>query len=189
MHRKLCPFTHTRTPTLPFVHRSSGFPTLKFFPAVEAGAAAGKPEDRAVDFNGRELDEMVTGLNEKAGTHRDSKGGLLPTAGRLAAFDALVQEFVASETAAARATIAKRGAELAATVAAADKAAAELYAKVLAKAAEKEGYVAKEAARVAGLLSSEAITAIKKTELALRANVLAAFSPAAKPAADAEAEL
>jgi len=169
----------------------TGYPTLKYFPASIDGATPAKAEDRAEDFGGREIEDFVSFLNEKAGTHRDAKGGLLPSAGRLPAFDALVQDFLATTTEAARKAVAEAAAKLAASAVAAEKSAAELYAKVLAKAAEKEGYVAKEAARVAGLLSSEAITAVKKTELMLRANVLAAFTapPAAVESASEDAEL
>ena len=49
----------------------------------------------------------------------------------------------------------------------------------MSKAVEKGGdYVAKEAARLEGLLSSVSITKAKKAELMLRKNVLAAFKAA-----------
>ena len=90
----------------------SGFPTLKWFPA-----GSGTAESRVTDFEGgRDLSSLVAYVNEKvrrlagshvllapvhaltrslwqAGTHRDEKGGLLPSAGRLPEFDALAVEF------------------------------------------------------------------------------------------------
>lgn len=46
----------------------SGFPTLKFFPK---GNKAGEDYE-----GGRDLDDFVNFINEKAGTSRDSKGQL-----------------------------------------------------------------------------------------------------------------
>ena len=49
----------------------------------------------------------------QAGTHRDDKGGLLPSAGRLPAFDALAAEFVAAaDPASVEAKAAKEAAAL-----------------------------------------------------------------------------
>jgi protein disulfide-isomerase A6 len=51
-----------------FRYGVSGFPTLKFFPK---GNKAGEEYE-----GGRDLDDFVVFINEKAGTSRDSKGQL-----------------------------------------------------------------------------------------------------------------
>nr|ABK93392.1 unknown [Populus trichocarpa] len=66
----------------------SGFPTLKFFPK---GNKAGEEYE-----GGRDLDDFVAFINEKAGTSRDGKGQLTSKAGIVESLDALVKEFVAA---------------------------------------------------------------------------------------------
>lgn len=69
----------------------SGYPTLKFF-------AAGSSE--ATDYSGaREVEDMTNFINEKAGTARTADGTLLPTAGRVAALDAVVEAAAAFDDA------------------------------------------------------------------------------------------
>ena len=164
----------------------TGFPTLKFFPA-----GAGKPEDIVEDYTGgREGQDFVTFLNERSGAERTLEGGVTASAGRIPAFDALAARFAGAADAAERAAVLAlardaqgklEGAEL--------KAKAEVYVRTMTKASEKgkEGYVAKEAARVGGMLASDGVTRAKKVELALKLNVLKAFTtePAAAAAAAA----
>lgn len=66
----------------------SGFPTLKFFPKENK---AGQDYD-----GGRDVDDFVNFINEKAGTSRDSKGQLTSKAGVVESLDALVKELVAA---------------------------------------------------------------------------------------------
>ena len=153
----------------------SGFPTLKFIPggAMEGGI---KAEAAAEPYEGpRDLEGLVAFINEKAGTARASDGSLLPTAGRTAELDAAAAAFMAASPAAR--------AGLAAALPASASAPADRYAKVMAKVLEKgAAYAAKELARLEAMLGNEAIAKSKKTDIAYRRNVLAAF------AAPAEAE-
>jgi protein disulfide-isomerase A6 len=54
-------------------------------------------DKEAEDYNGgREAQDFVDFINEKADTQRVLGGGLAPTAGRLPAFDKLAKSFVAA---------------------------------------------------------------------------------------------
>ena len=161
----------------------TGFPTLKFFPAK-----AGKPEEVVEDYNGgREAADFVTFLNERSGAERTPEGGLLPTAGRVAAFDALAAKFAESASAADRALVVELAKSTAAKLETAElRAKADAYLRVMAKASEKEGYVAKETKRLTGMAGAEGVAKAKKIELAQKLNVLKAFVAAA---ADAGSEL
>lgn len=141
-----------------------GFPTLKFFPA-------GSSEPEAYE-GGRELEALVDFINEKAGTHRDYKGDLTETAGRVSALDELISkaEYVVDSS----------------LVAALKSAAASLtgeavaFAKTYISTAEKTlekgaGYIEKEAKRVAGLVSGGSIKPDSKTLFQLKQNILKAF--------------
>lgn len=61
----------------------SGFPTIKWFP---------KGEDKVPEpyESAREVKDFVDFINQKAGTARTPDGGLLPSAGRIAAIDKIV---------------------------------------------------------------------------------------------------
>jgi protein disulfide-isomerase-like protein len=148
-----------------------GFPTIKFFPA----GASGKLEDQAEDYDGgRDVTAFVDFLNEKAGTARSPKGDLLPSAGRLDAFDALAKKFVAAG--ADTKAIAAEAKTAAAALSGKAAASADLYVKAMAKIAEKgTSYPAKEVARIEGLLKGD-VNDAKRTAFQLRRNVLAAFT-------------
>ena len=167
---------------------SPQFPTIKFFPA-----GAGKPEDLVEDYTGgREGQDFVTFLNERSGAERTLEGGVTARAGRIASFDALAARFAGAADAAERAAVLALARSAQAKLeGAALQAKAEVYVRSMAKASEpgKEGYAAKEAARVQGMLASEGVTKAKKTELAMKLNVLKAFTEPAAGAADDEAEL
>ncbi len=67
----------------------TGFPTLKFFPRGE--------DKEAQDYNGgREAADLISFLNENAGTKRVLGGGLSEDAARLPGFDALAKKFVSA---------------------------------------------------------------------------------------------
>jgi len=163
----------------------SGYPTIKYIP--RDAAAGAKPEDAALAYDGgRSLDELVAFVNKQAGTARAADGSLLPAAGRVAALDALAAGFARADKAAQATARAAAGAA-AAAAGADDAAAAALYLKAFDKVAEKgAAYVAKESARLAGIIADEGVDKGKRAELMLRRNVLAAF---AEEAAAAEKEL
>lgn len=143
----------------------SGYPTLKFFPA-----GASEP----IAYEGaRELEDMVSFINEKAGTEREINGDLKATAGRVETLDAVI-------AAAGHVIDESLLSSLQSTVSSlsndqAEKGAA--YISALTKALAKGGkaYVEKEVARLTGLASKDSVTAESKTGFQLRRNVLQAF--------------
>ena len=148
----------------------TGFPTLKVFHAIP-----GAIEDRVHDYQGgRDLADFVTALNDLAGTHRTPSGGLKDTAGRLPDFDDLAKEFTA---AADKAAVYAEAKEMAAGLTSDAAAKADVYVKAMGKILEKGAeWAAKEVARLDGLLASDSISAAKKTDFAIRKNVLATFA-------------
>ena len=159
----------------------SGYPTIKFFPA-----GASEPEN----YEGpREVADFISFLNEKAGTERDPKTGmLLPTAGRVAALDTVLSEAAFKVTKETVAALKKAVDEL--EGGAKEKGAAYLKAaeKVLGKGADAATYVAKEVQRLGGMLASKSIQSEKKAAFQLRQNVLRAFMPGTPAATDAQGE-
>jgi protein disulfide-isomerase A6 len=149
----------------------SGFPTIKFFPAK-----SGKLEDIVEDYDGgRDGDAFVNFLNSNAGTSRTLDGGLLPSAGRLQDFDSLARDFLASKD--KKGVLAEAQDVASSLPTPAEKAKADVYLKIMGKILEKgDAYVAKELARVTGMISSESIAKSKKTELQIKKNVLDVFS-------------
>lgn len=144
----------------------SGYPTLKFFPK---GNKAGE------DYNGgRDLEDLVTFINEQAGTSRDSKGLLTSEAGKVHALTHLVEDFLSAGMEAQKEVVTKLVAEaekLKGTAASYGK----LYIKVAQKALEKgEGYARKEVERLERLLSGH-VSALKADELTLKKNVYSLF--------------
>lgn len=144
----------------------SGYPTIKFFPAGST-----TPED----YNGGRSEEaLVAFLNEKAGTHRAVGGGVDATAGTVEALDAIVAKLVGGTALAEAAAEAKKAAgELK------DQAQAkwaEYYLRVFEKLSKAEGYVAKELARLEGIVRKGGLAPAKQDELASKTNVLRKFA-------------
>lgn len=143
----------------------SGYPTIKFFPAGST-----TPED----YNGGRSEEaLVTFLNEKAGTHRAVGGGVDATAGTVEALDTIVAKIVGGTALAEAAAEAKKVA-----AALTDKAQAkyaEYYLRVFDKLSKSEGYVAKELARLEGIIKKGGLAPSKLDELTSKTNVLRKF--------------
>jgi protein disulfide-isomerase A6 len=138
----------------------SGFPTIKFFPK---GNKAGE------DYNGgRDLEDFVTFINEKAGTQRLSNGDLNAEAGTDAELNELAKQFSAGDRSVAS-TIADRAKALGTD-------AAQNYVKIAEKIAEKgAGYAATEAARVEKILSGS-VAANRRDGMVIRRNILRKFA-------------
>jgi len=142
----------------------SGFPTLIYFPKDN--------KDKGERYNGgRELADLLSHVNSKAGTKRTDSGLYDATFGRFETLDAIAQKFIAE------------GADLEALVKEAEAEAsklahkgAEWYVKFM-KAVVKRGsdFLTKEADRVKSLLEGGAVEASKQDEFSLRKNVLDAF--------------
>ncbi|TVY21806.1 Protein disulfide-isomerase erp38 [Lachnellula arida] len=143
----------------------SSYPTIKFFP---------KGKKEAEDYSGgRSEADLVSFINEKAGTHRAIGGGLDATAGTIEALDTLVAKLTGGSS------ISEVAAE--ATKAAADLKAgaqykyAEYYVKVFTKLAKSDGYAAKELARLNGILKKGGLAPEKLDEFTSKTNILRRF--------------
>lgn len=143
----------------------TSYPTIKFFPK-------GKKEPEAYN-GGRTETDLVSFINEKAGTHRAVGGGLDATAGTIEALDALVQKFTGGSSiseVAAEATKAakdlKEGAQY---------KYAEYYVKVFDKISKNDGYAAKELARLDNILKKGGLAPEKLDEFTSKTNILRRF--------------
>lgn len=141
-----------------------GFPTIKYY--VAGGAAQ--------DYNGgRSLEDLVSFVNEKAGTQRTAEGGLSATAGTAEELVALAGQFASGSS--------TQRTEIKAKIAAAVGSNADLeWFNKIADSIEAKGdsYVEGEIARVSKMIDGGKLAASKKDSLVLKKNALAAFKKA-----------
>ncbi|XP_028771072.1 probable protein disulfide-isomerase A6 [Neltuma alba] len=145
----------------------SGFPTLKFFPKSNK---AGEEYE-----SGRDLDDFVTFINEKSGTHRDAKGHLTSKAGIVESLDSLVKEFVAATDEEKKVVFTRIEQEVDTL-----KGSAARYGKIYWKAAKStmekgSDYAKNEVQRLQRLLE-KSINPAKADEFTLKKNILSTFA-------------
>ncbi|WVQ99238.1 protein disulfide-isomerase domain [Kwoniella sp. CBS 9459] len=147
------------------------FPTIKFFPKGSKEPIAystGRSEQQFIDF-----------LNEHCGTHRSIGGLLSETAGKVLTLDTLASNFF-SASLPERPDVLAKAREYISTLTGGDQktnASAEYYVKAMERVLEKgEGWLAKEQARIAGLLASPSLAPTKLDELKIKANILTSFA-------------
>lgn len=137
----------------------SSYPTINFYP---------KGSKEPIPYTGgRSQEDIISFMNEKAGTHRVAGGGLDSLAGTIPSLDTLVAS-LKSGGAAAYAEFEKAAGGLK------DKYA-EYYAKVAKKAEANSGYVEKEMTRLQGLLKKGGLAPEKMDDLMSRGNILSKF--------------
>jgi len=143
----------------------SSYPTIKFFPA---GSTEG------VDYQGgRSEKDLISFINEKAGTHRVPGGGLDLTAGTIETLDGLVAKLTGGANIAdVAAEVKKSVTELAGS---AQYKYAEYYVRVFDKLSASDNYAVKELARLDGILSKGGLAPSKRDELQAKTNVLRKF--------------
>jgi protein disulfide-isomerase A6 len=141
----------------------SGFPTLKFFPADN--------KDGVAYEGGRDLDSLISEVNNKAGTKRKADGTFQNTVGRITALDEIAEYFMAKPS--DRVKLVAQAEEAAKK---SGDANAEWYVKFM-KAVDKKGndWVAQEKSRVQGYLADRKVDGKKIDELSVRLNILEAF--------------
>lgn len=139
----------------------TGFPTLIYYSKTD------KAGDR---YNGaRELTDLVSHINTKAGTKRLDNGRFEGSVGRDSALDELAKKFIANPS--ERSSIVTQAEALGKN----DPNHA-WYAKFMSVIIKKgEDWVATEQARVKGLLDGGNLSADKIDEFTVRTNVLSAF--------------
>jgi len=143
----------------------ASYPTIKFFPR-----GSKTPEDYS---GGRSEADLVTFLNEKAGTHRKVGGGLDDTAGTIETLDKLVGKFTGG---ASLSDVVKDVAKEAASLKKqAQHKYAEYYVRVFDKLAKNEEYASKELKRLEGILKKGGLAPAKLDELTSKTNILRKF--------------
>lgn len=136
------------------------YPTIKFFPKGT--------QDGEAYSGGRSETDLVTFMNEKAGTHR-SPGGLLDTAaGVIPSLDSVVDSLRTKGGDKAFAELYKQAGK------AQDKYA-EYYSKVGKKMQENADYVSKELTRLQNMISKGNLAPEKMDDLISRSNILKKF--------------
>lgn len=144
----------------------TGYPTLKYF---GKGANAG-----AQEFDGsRDAEGVMEYMNARAGTHRQADGRLSPEAGRLKAIEVVIFEndHVITPDVVSQIELVVESFE-----SEEDTKHGNLYLKAMKKILAKgEPYIDEEIARLEGMVSSEAVSAKKKTLFMLRKNILHAI--------------
>ncbi|KAH8663916.1 thioredoxin-like protein [Xylariales sp. PMI_506] len=144
----------------------SSYPTIKFFPA---GSTTGE-----LYSGGRSEADLVSFINQKTGTHRVAGGGLDLTAGTIDVLNHIALKF------------AEGGAALSDLAAEAKKAVeglgkeaqykyAEYYVRVFEKLSKSDNYVAKEIARLDGIIKKGGLAPAKLDEFQSKTNILKQF--------------
>ncbi|KAI1852413.1 hypothetical protein JX265_011046 [Neoarthrinium moseri] len=144
----------------------SSYPTIKFFPA---GSIDGEAYN-----GGRSEADFVAFINEKVGTHRVVGGGLDATAGTIDVLNHIALKFAAGGNA-----LTDLAAEAKKSVEGLGKDAqykyAEYYIRVFDKLSKSDNYVAKELARLDGILKRGGLAPAKVDELQSKTNILKKF--------------
>ncbi|KAI1767434.1 disulfide isomerase [Hypoxylon sp. FL1150] len=144
----------------------SSYPTIKFFPK-------GSTEGEAYN-GGRSEKDLVEFLNEKTGTHRAVGGGLDATGGTIDALNHIAIKYAAgTEKLADLAEEAKKA--VAGLAEDAQYKYAQYYIRVFDKLSQNEGYVAKESARLDGIIKKGGLAPAKLDELQSKTNILKQF--------------
>jgi len=142
----------------------SGFPTIKFFPKDN--------KDGVAYESGRELDDLVSYINEKAGTQRSSEGKLAADAGRVSALDAIASTFLSGDK---KSLLSKAEDAVKALSDEAHAAAGKIYVKYMQTIVEKGNeWVATEVQRLERMLSGS-VAPSKVDEFTRRKNILSSF--------------
>ena len=137
----------------------SSYPTINFYPK---GSTEGIPYT-----GGRSEADLITFMNEKAGTHRSVGGGLDSFAGTIPSLDQIVATLKTGGDKAYK--------ELETAAGAISDKYAEYYSKVAKKAEQNQDYVEKELKRLQGLLKKGGLAQDKKDDLTSRSNILSKF--------------
>ncbi|KAK3069488.1 hypothetical protein LTR53_012126 [Teratosphaeriaceae sp. CCFEE 6253] len=141
------------------------YPTIHYYP---------KGSKTAIPYTGgRSEADLVSFMNEKAGTHRSVGGGLNALAGTIPGLDSLASALKSGGDSAYQAFADAAGAV-------GDKYAV-YYGKVAKKSGENAGYVEKELARLTGLLSKGGLAPEKIDDLTSRSNILRKFVGGEEP--------
>lgn len=139
------------------------YPTIKFFP---------KGSKEAVPYTGgRSEADLISFVNDKAGTHRVAGGGLDAIAGTIPSLDTIIAKAQAGSDSVSE--------ELSKAAGALKDKYAEYYVKAFGKSQANVGYVEKELNRLSGLLKKGGLAPEKMDDLMKRSNILTKLKEAA----------
>jgi len=147
----------------------SGYPTLKFFP---------KHNKNGEDYSGgREADDFVKFMNERAGTQRSLGGGFTEKYGRIESMDALAEKFDDATTPEAKsAVLAETSAAIALLTSDEQKELGKVYQLTMQRIIEKgDSYATTESARLKRMIEGGSVSAKKKADFAKRRNIVNRF--------------
>lgn len=153
----------------------TSYPTIKFFPA---GSTEPVPYE-----GGRSEADFVSFINGRVGTHRVPGGGLDAVAGTVDTLDTIVAKYTDSAAGSSLSDVAAEARASAAALADTPQAKdAEYYLRVFDRLEKNDGFVAKELARLDGILKKGGLAPAKTDELTKKTNVLRKFvrKPAGK---------
>lgn len=136
------------------------YPTINFYP---------KGSTEAVPYTGgRSEADLISFMNEQAGTHRIVGGGLDSIAGTVPSLDEIVTSIKAGGN--------KVYSDLETAAGALSDKYAEYYAKVAKKMGENGEYAQKEATRLQSMIKKGGLAPEKLDDLVRRSNVLNKFT-------------
>lgn len=136
------------------------YPTIYYYP---------KGSTEAVPYTGgRTQADIISFMNDKAGTYRAPGGGLNTFAGTIPSLDSLVSTLKTGGDKAYK--------ELAKAAGVAQDKYAEYYAKTAKKSEENQDYVSKELTRLQGMLKKGGLAPEKMDDLMSRSNILKKFT-------------
>lgn len=137
----------------------NSYPTINFYP---------KGSKEAIPYTGgRSEADLISFMNEKAGTHRAIGGGLDAFAGTIPSLDEIVATLKTGGEKAYK--------DLESAASGLKDKYAEYYAKVAKKAEENGAYVEKELARLQGMMKKGGLAPEKLDDLTSRSNILNKF--------------
>jgi len=144
----------------------SGFPTLLWF-------GKNNKENPEKYERGRDVQNFVDFINEKAGTKRTASGKLQSTAGRIDALDAIASKVAAGTEVA---TLIRDAEDVVKTLSGEAEKHGKIYVKTLESIKSKgKDFVNTESARLAKMLDGS-LTPAKVDEFTIRQNILSAFN-------------
>lgn len=146
-----------------------GFPTLKFF---------GKEESAPEEYEGgRQLEDFVTFINEKAGLDFAVDGGVVPSGGVVEEISEHIKSYISASTAEEREKVMDSCKEEVGKLNSMAQGNFKYYSKVFAKIAEKGiEYVKAERERLSKVLETSAsLKPVQKRSFQRRVNVLSTF--------------
>jgi len=145
----------------------TGYPTLKWF-------SKDNKQEPAPYEGPRDVEGIVSYINQHGRLNRNKDGTLNAKAGRIAELDVIAKQFIVAGT--DKAGLLKQAEEFLATVEADLVASAKYYVRVFTSILTNPDFVKTEIARLERLISSGSLSIKKRDEFTAKKNVLSVFT-------------